>query len=58
MGLGHVVQSYVDEATINFNADRKLLPDLECYAKCFEDSFNELRDAANRFADHSAAVPS
>ena len=56
--LGHVVQSYVDEATINFNADRKLLPDPECYAKCFEDSFNELGDAANRFADHSAAVPS
>lgn len=46
MGLGHTVQSYVDEATITFTACRELLPDPEFYAQCIEDSFVELRDAA------------
>jgi diacylglycerol O-acyltransferase / wax synthase len=46
LGLGHVVQSYVKEATISFTACRKLLPDPEFYAQCIEDSFNELRLAA------------
>ncbi len=46
MGLGHVVQSYTDEATIAFTACRELLPDPEFYAQCIEDSFTELRDAA------------
>ncbi|TMM49111.1 wax ester/triacylglycerol synthase family O-acyltransferase [Qipengyuania marisflavi] len=46
MGLGHVVQSYVDEATIAFTACRDLLPDPEFYAQCIEDSFHELRDTA------------
>ena len=45
MGLGHVVQSYVKEATIAFTACRKVMPDPEFYAQCIEDSFNELRDA-------------
>ncbi|WP_379549591.1 WS/DGAT/MGAT family O-acyltransferase [Qipengyuania sp. DGS5-3] len=46
MGLGHVVQSYVDEATISFTACRELLPDPEFYVQCIEDSFEELRDLA------------
>ena len=46
MGLGHVVQSYVQEASIAFTACRKLMPDPEFYAQCIEESFNELRDAA------------
>lgn len=46
IGLGHVVQSYVKEATIAFTADRKLMPDPEFYVQCIEDSFNELREAA------------
>ena len=46
LGLGHVVQSYVDEATISFTACRELLPDPEFYVQCIEDSFAELRDAA------------
>jgi len=46
LGLGHVVQSYVKEATIAFTACRNLLPDPEFYAQCIEDSFHELRDAA------------
>jgi len=45
MGLGHVVQSYVDEATISFTACRKLMPDPEFYVQCIEESFAELRDA-------------
>jgi WS/DGAT/MGAT family acyltransferase len=48
MGLGHTVQSYVDEATITFTACRDLMPDPEFYAQCIQDSFEELRDAAAR----------
>ena len=46
MGLGHTVQSYVDEASITFTACRDLMPDPELYAQCIENSFEELRDAA------------
>ncbi|HEX4847939.1 MAG TPA: wax ester/triacylglycerol synthase family O-acyltransferase [Novosphingobium sp.] len=46
LDLGHVVQSYVKEATIAFTACRKLMPDPDFYASCIEASFNELRDAA------------
>lgn len=42
LGLGHVVQSYCDEATVAFTADRELLPDPDFYAECIEDSFGEL----------------
>ncbi|MFM5916359.1 MAG: WS/DGAT/MGAT family O-acyltransferase [Novosphingobium sp.] len=56
MGLGHVVQSYVKEATIAFTADRKLMPDPDFYARCIEDSFTELRDAA-RAALEAAPAP-
>jgi len=53
LGLGHVVQSYVDEATIAFTADRELLPDPDFYVKCIEDSFAELL-AATKAADSPA----
>ncbi len=46
MGLGHVVQSYVDEATVAFTACRKVMPDPEFYADCIAQSFAELRDAS------------
>lgn len=46
LGLGHVVQSYCEEATVSFTACRKLMPDPEFYAQCIEDSFNELLAAA------------
>ncbi|HVR91472.1 MAG TPA: wax ester/triacylglycerol synthase family O-acyltransferase [Novosphingobium sp.] len=46
LGLGHVVQSYVKEATITFTACRKIMPDPEFYASCIEESFNELLAAA------------
>jgi WS/DGAT/MGAT family acyltransferase len=46
LGLAHVVQSYVDEATISFTADRDLLPDPEFYIGCIVESFEELRDLA------------
>ena len=48
MGLGHTVQSYVDEATVTFTACRELMPDPEFYAQCIQDSFDELRAAAKR----------
>lgn len=46
LGLGHVVQSYTDEATIAFTADREMMPDPEFYRECIEKSFEELREAA------------
>ena len=57
MGLGHVVQSYVDEATITITADRKLLPDPEFYSQCIQDSFDELLAAANDPANDPANRP-
>ncbi|MFC0587904.1 wax ester/triacylglycerol synthase family O-acyltransferase [Novosphingobium aquiterrae] len=58
MGLGHTVQSYVDEATITFTACRKIVPDPDFYAQCIEDSFTELRDAARAAsAPAPAATP-
>ena len=46
LGLGHVVQSYVDEATISFTACREALPDPEFYIECIVESFEELLAAA------------
>lgn len=54
LGLGHVVQSYCDEATIAFTADRELLPDPDFYVKCIEDSFAELLSAATTSATKPA----
>jgi len=50
MALGHVVQSYCQQATIAFTACRKALPDPDLYARCLDESFAELKAAA-------AAVP-
>jgi diacylglycerol O-acyltransferase / wax synthase len=55
LGLGHVVQSYVSEATISFTACRKLLPDPDFYVACIEESFAELRDAAAKAASRPPA---
>lgn len=44
--LGHVVQSYMDEATITFTACRKVMPDPEFYSQCLQDSFDEMVGAA------------
>lgn len=56
MGLGHTVQSYVDEATITFTACRDLMPDPDFYAQCIQASFEELRDAAQSAGDGVAKV--
>ncbi len=45
MALGHVVQSYVDQATIGFTADRKVMPDPQAYAACIQGSFDALMAA-------------
>lgn len=55
LGLGHVVQSYCSEATIAFTACRKAMPDPEFYARCIEDSFAELREAAKAASEPAAA---
>jgi diacylglycerol O-acyltransferase len=59
MGLGHTVQSYVDEATVTFTACRELMPDPEFYAECIGASFAELRDAASgaRTAEPGSTAP-
>ncbi len=54
LGLGHVVQSYVKEATIAFTACRKLMPDPEFYSQCIQDSFDELVAAAKAEAARPA----
>lgn len=46
VALGHVVQSYVDKATIGFTACRKVMPDPEIYADCLQASFEESMQAA------------
>ena len=54
LGLAHVVQSYVKEATISFSADRDMLPDPQFYIGCIVESFEELRDAAKAMPAPSA----
>jgi WS/DGAT/MGAT family acyltransferase len=46
LGLGHVVQSYKDKATISFTACRKIMPDPEVYVGYIQDSYDELAAAA------------
>ncbi|WP_421990549.1 WS/DGAT/MGAT family O-acyltransferase [Qipengyuania sp.] len=57
MGLAHVVQSYTEEATIAFTADREMMDDPEFYADCIRESFEELRDAAAKETGTSAKKP-
>jgi len=45
LGLGHVVQSYVDKSTITFTACRNMMPDPETYAECLQASYDELAKA-------------
>ncbi len=46
MALGHVVQSYVKEATITFTADRDVVTDPEFYSQCLRESFEEMAELA------------
>jgi diacylglycerol O-acyltransferase / wax synthase len=45
MALGHVVQSYVSQATIGFTACRSVMPDPEHYAECLQQSFDSMMAA-------------
>ena len=45
LGLGHVIQSYVDKSTIMFTACREMMPDPEFYADCLQAAYDELIDA-------------
>lgn len=53
LGLGHVVQSYVDKSTIMITACREMMPDPEFYAECLQASYDELAKAAG----YSEAAP-
>ncbi|MEM1146768.1 MAG: wax ester/triacylglycerol synthase family O-acyltransferase [Pseudomonadota bacterium] len=46
MALGHVVQSYVNEATVSFTADRDIMPDPEFYSQCLQESFEDMAKVA------------
>ncbi|MEO9968488.1 MAG: wax ester/triacylglycerol synthase family O-acyltransferase [Hyphomonadaceae bacterium] len=46
LGLGHVVQSYVDKLTVMFTACREMMPDPEFYAACLQASYDDLIAAA------------
>ncbi len=46
VALGHVVQSYMDQATISFTACRDALPDPEFYAACIRKSHDQMARAA------------
>ena len=54
VGLGHVVQSYVNQLTIGITACRKALPDPEFYIECLQQSFDE-HMAALKARDSEAA---
>ena len=57
MGLGHVVQSYCEQATIGFTADRKLMPDPQAYSQCLQDSFDAMMAALAGAAANDSAPP-
>jgi diacylglycerol O-acyltransferase / wax synthase len=57
LGLGHVVQSYVDQATIGFTACRKLLPDPEFYSACLQQSYDDMLSAALNFGTETSEKP-
>jgi WS/DGAT/MGAT family acyltransferase len=42
VALGHVVQSYIGQATISFTACRDAMPDPEYYAQCLQESYEEM----------------
>jgi WS/DGAT/MGAT family acyltransferase len=46
MGLTHSVFSYNGMISLSFTACREMLPDPDFYAKCIEESYVDLRDAA------------
>lgn len=54
VGLGHVVQSYVDTLTIGVTACRKAMPDPQFYAQCLTASFDD-HVAAAKGASQAAA---
>lgn len=56
VALGHVVQSYVDEATVGFTACREAMPDPEFYADCLQESYEDLMAAAGLEVTPPAAI--
>ncbi len=46
MGIIHPVFSYCGRITISFTSDRSIIPDPEVYAKCLQESFEEMKAAA------------
>lgn len=55
VGLGHVVNSYLDELTVSFNACRVMLPDPDVYAAQLEDSYRELLERSSSASTRSSS---
>ncbi len=55
--LGHVVQSYIDKATVSFTACRDALPDPDFYVRCLREAFEELARAAGVDLSEAESVP-
>jgi len=41
MRLGHIVQSYCNDVTLSFTADRNAIPDPDFYTECMQKSFED-----------------
>lgn len=54
VGLGHVVQSYVEQITVTATACRDAMPDPAFYAECIEASFDAHLKAAKQAAKAAA----
>lgn len=48
LGIFHAVSSYCGTATVSFQACRKMMPDPEYYKECIIESFEELKEAAEK----------
>ena len=47
MGLMNVATSYLGKVAVTATADREMMPDPAFYTKCLQNSFDELKAAAN-----------
>ena len=51
--LGHVVQTYLDDVSLSFIACREAMPDPEVYNQCLTRSYEDHKEALQKFAKRS-----
>ncbi|MBL4870179.1 MAG: wax ester/triacylglycerol synthase family O-acyltransferase [Robiginitomaculum sp.] len=54
IGVGHVIQSYMNDITLSFTACRNVIPDPELYNECMQKSFDAHLKAAEKITEKSA----